>query len=388
MASYDLLIKNGTVIDPSQNIYSKLDIAVKGDTIAIIEKGIPENNSLKVVDAEGKIVCPGLIDLHCHVAHSIDTESVEPDTAGVYQGVTTVVDGGSTGEATFAGFPKDVIPYSQTRVFCFINVISKGLPALAKLREPQDGINLKATGATIEAYRGIIKGVKLLLTGEMVVGHGIKIVELAKTLAGQHGMPVMIHIGDREKKVSPTLTKETLSLLDSGDILSHVFTAKFGGILSSDGTVLPELKKAVERGVILDTALGENNFNFKIARSCIGQGILPTTLSSDLSAKTLKYIVYGLTVTMTKFMGLGLDLKQVIAMSTINPARALREENQIGSLKPGMKADISILEILSGQWRLEDFEQEAVEVDKLIAPRLTIRNGQAIPPQRAPQLTH
>ncbi|MFC2002248.1 amidohydrolase family protein, partial [Chloroflexota bacterium] len=197
--------------------------------------------------------------------------------------------------------------------------------------------------------------------------------------------PIMIHIGDLKKQVSPTLTQETLSIMEAGDILGHVFTAKFGSTLRPDGTVLPELRAAMERGVILDAALGRNNFSFEVARKSIDQGILPTTLSTDLGAGSLNHLIYGMTVTMTKFMSLGLDLKQIIAMSTINPARVLGEETRIGSLKPGMEADISILEFLSGKWKLEDSEQQTVEVDRLITPSVTVKAGQVIPAQPAAQ---
>ena len=380
----EVLLKGGRVIDPSQNIDDKLDIAVTGDKIAKIAKDITPQQGQQVIDVGDKIVTPGIIDLHCHVAGSILTMSVDPDTAGVNQGVTTVVDGGSTGEAIFGGFPKYVIPTSYTRVFCFLHLSSQGLSIMPELRD-WDEINLEAIASTIEANRGLIKGVKLRLVGNIVARDGIKVVETAKKIAGQFGMPIMIHIGDLKKQVSPTLTQEVLPMMEAGDILSHVYTTKFGSALRSDGTVLPELREAMGRGVIMDTALGINNFNFDVARKSIAQGILPTTLSTDLGAGNLSHTVYGMTVTMTKFLALGLDLKKVIEMSTINPARVLGEETRIGSLKPGMEADVSILEILSGKWKLEDSERQIIEVDNLISPIMTIKSGQVIPAKPAAQ---
>ena len=381
---YDLIIKGGRVFDPSQNLDDTTDIAITGDKISSVARGIPAQQGKQVIDAGDKIVSPGIIDLHCHVAGSILTMSIDPDTAGVYQGVTTVVDGGSTGEAIFGGFPRYVIPSSLTRVFCFLHLSSQGLSIMPELRD-WDEVNVEAAAATIESHRELIKGVKLRLVGNTVARDGTKLVETAKKLARQFGMPIMIHIGDLKKKVSPTLTQEVLPLLDSGDILSHVYTAKFGSALRPDGTVLPELREAMERGVILDTALGGNNFNFEVARKSMAQGILPTTLSTDLGGNNLRHTVYGMTVTMTKFLALGLDLKQVIEMSTTNPARALGEETRIGSLKPGMEADVSILKLLNGKWSLVDSEQETVEVNNLISPVTTIKAGQVIPAQPAAQ---
>jgi len=381
---YDLLIKGGRVIDPSQNLDGALDIAITGDKISAVAKGIAAPKSKKVIDAREKIITPGIIDLHCHVAGSLLTMSIDPDTAGVNQGVTTVVDGGSTGESIFGGFPRYVIPSSLTRVFCFLHLSSQGLSIMPELRGWEE-INPEAIAATIESHRELIKGIKLRLVGNIVARDGIKVVETAKKIARQLGMPVMIHIGDLKKQVSPTLTRETLPLLETGDILSHVYTAKFGSALRPDGTVLPELREAMERGVILDTALGGNNFNFEVARKSLAQGILPNTLSTDLGANNLKHPVYGMTVTMAKFLALGLDLKQVIKMSTINPARVLVEDGRIGSLKPGMEADVSILKSLTGKWKLEDSEHQTIEVDSLLSPITTVKAGRVIPAQPAAQ---
>lgn len=380
----EVLLKGGRVIDPSQGMDDEMDVAVAGDKISRVAKDIPPQPGQQVVDVKGNIVTPGIIDLHAHVAGSLLTMSIDPDVAGVNQGVTTVVDGGSAGEAIFDGFPRYVIPASLTGVFCFIHLGSQGLTVMPELRDREE-INPEATARAIEANRGLIKGVKLRLVGNVVARDGVKVVETAKKIAGQFGMPIMIHIGDLKKQVSPTLTQEMLPLLEAGDILSHVYTVKFGSALRPDGTVLTELKEAMERGVILDTALGGNNFSFEVARKSMAQGIFPTTLSTDLAGNNLKHPVYGMTVTMTKFLGLGLDLKQVIELSTIKPARVLGEEKRIGSLKAGMEADISILRLLPGKWNLEDSEGEILTVDRLISPVMTVKSGQVIPAKPAAQ---
>ena len=381
---YDLLIKSGRVIDPAQNIDDKLDIAISGDKIAKVAKDIPSEESQRVVDARDKIVTPGLIDLHCHVYGSISNSGVEPDDAGVKQGVTTVVDGGSAGQATFDGFPKYVIPASRTTVFCFLHLGSLGLSIMPELRNWEE-IDLDATAATIESNRDVIKGIKLRLVGNIVASAGVEVVKIAKKVTKNFGLPIMVHIGDKDKQVSTTLTQELLPLMEPGDILSHVFTAQLGNILRPDGTILPELREAMQRGVVLDVAHGRANLSFEVARKTMAQGILPTTLSTDLVLTSLTDIVYGMTVTMSKFMALGLSLKQVVEMATINPACAISIEDRKGSLKPGMDADVSIQELLSGTWRLEDSEQKTIEMTKLIAPVVTIKSGQLIPAQPVAQ---
>ncbi len=381
---YELLIKYGRVIDPTQNMDDKLDIAINEGKIAKVAKDIAAQESERVVDARGKIVTPGLIDLHCHVYDSIINICVEPDTAGVKQGVTTVVDAGSAGQAIFGGFPKYVIPASRTTVFCFLHLVSQGLSIMPEFRDWAE-IDLDATAATIESNLNVIKGVKIRLLGNNVASFGVKVVEMAKKTAKEFGLPIMVHIGDVEKRISPTLTQELLPLMEHGDILSHVFTAQLGSILRDDGIVLPELREAMERGVILDIAHGKFNFSYEVAKEAMAQGILPTTLSTDLTIRSFTGPAYGLTVTMSKFLALGLDLKQIIEATTINPARALSVEDRMGSLKPGMNADVSILELLSGTWKLEDSEQETIQVDKLIIPSMTIKSGELIPVQLTAQ---
>ena len=377
---YDLLIKRGRVIDPAQNIDGEPDIAISGDKIAKIAKDIPSGESRQVVDAKDKIVTPGLIDIHCHVYDGFSSFSVEPDDAGVKQGITTVVDAGSAGQAIFAGFTKYIIPAFRTTVLCFLHLSSLGQSILPELRHWEE-IDIDATTATIESNRDVIKGIKLRLVGNLVASNGVEIVKIAKKITKKFGLPIMVHIGHRDKQISPTLTQELLTLMGPGDILSHVFTAQMGGVLRPDGTILPELREAMQRGVILDLGHGRGNFSFEVARKAMAQGILPTTLSTDLTIPSLTDLIYGMTVTMSKFMALGLSLNQVIEMATINPARAISTGDRRGSLKPGMDADVSIMELLSGTWKLEDTARKTIEATTLIAPTMTVKSGQPISAQ-------
>ena len=172
-----------------------------------------------------------------------------------------------------------------------------------------------------------------------------------------------------------------LSLLDNGDILSHCFTWKAGGVIRPDGNVLPEFKEAIQRGVALDASPAATHWSFEVAKRGLEHGILPTTMSTDLTINNINGPVFSLLVTMSKFLALGLDLKKVIEMSTINPARALGIDGRRGSLATGMDADVSILELLSGTWNLEDAKQQTIKATTLIAPSMTIKSGQLIPAQ-------
>lgn len=381
---YDLLIKGGKIVDPEGDMEDYLDVAISQGKIAAVARDIGPQDSQQVVDARDKIVAPGLIDMHCHVYHGVLKIGVEPDTVGVRQGVTTVVDGGSAGQAIFGGFPKYIMPAARTTVLCFLNLASPGLSGSHELRD-WAAIDAAATKATIESNRNLIKGLKLFWVGTLPASRGAELMKLAKGIAAKFGLPVMVHIGDNSKRMTAASTVECLRMMEAGDIVSHIFTAQPGGILSADGRVLPELVAAMARGVVLDIAHGKFNFSFEAARKIMAQGVLPNVISSDVSTISLNGPVYGLTVTMSKLMALGLDLKQVIQMTTINPARAIGIEKEKGSLKPGMEADVSILELLPGSWQLEDSAKRTLKVTTLITPRATVKSGRLIPAEPVPQ---
>jgi dihydroorotase len=375
---YDLIIKGGRVIDPAQEIDKKADVAVSGNKIAALSADIPASDSKQAIDASGKVVTPGLIDLHCHVYRHVVRNGVDPDEAGVKQGVTTVVDAGSAGEAIFSGLPAYVIPACRTTVYCFLNLASQGQSLGPELMDRRE-VNTEAMASIIESHPDIIRGVKVRLTGGLAATIGSEIVTIAKKIAGRFSLPIMVHIGDRENQVAPDLTKEILPLMEAGDIVSHIYTAQRGCILLPDGRVMPEAQKAKVRGVIMDVANGRNNFNYEVARQALDQDIPPFTISSDLTVQSLAGPVYGLTVSMSRFLALDVELKKVIEMTTINPARALGIEDRKGSLAPGWDADISILEMASGLWELADASQNALKLQKLIEPRVIVKAGEVIP---------
>ena len=377
---YDLVVKGGRVIDPAQNIDSIMDVAAAGGKVVKITADIPARESKQVFDATGKIVTPGLIDGHTHVYDAVLDFGASPDDAGVNQGVTTVVDCGSAGYATFGGFPKYVIPAAKTTIYCLLHIGSFGLSAMPELWYPEE-INVAATEAVINANPGLIRGVKLRLVGKLLADRGVEVVKIAKATAKKFKLPLMVHIGDGNRWVSPTLTKEFLPLMEEGDILTHIYTGLLGGVLGDDGRVIPEFTAARDRGVILDSAHGRTNFTYFVARKMIEQGYLPDIVSTDLSKPSITGLVYGLTVTISKFLALGIPLEKIIAMTTINPAKAMSFADRKGSLKPGMDADISVLEIKSGKWQLFDCNKDLLEVNRLVVPVMTVKAGELILPK-------
>lgn len=376
---YDIVIKGGRVIDPAQNIDAVTDVAINNDKIASVSKDIPPLDAKQVIDATGKIVTPGLIDMHCHVCDSIKL-GTEPDTAGVRQGVTTVVDAGSAGEAIFPAFPKYIIPKARTSIFCFLHISSLGLSIHPELRELEE-INVEATKSAVESHPGLIKGIKIRLVGPLMARNGLEIFKTTKKLAKNLNLPIMVHVGDIERQVPASLTGEILPIMEKGDILSHIYTGRQGSPMLPDGNFIPEFRAASERGIVFDVASGRNNMTYEVARQGLAQRILPYVISSDLTCATVSGPVYGLTAMMSRFLTLGLTLNQVVTMTTINPARAINIADKKGSLKQRMDADVSILEVKSGKWNLEDAKRQILTVDQLIIPRLTVKAGKTVLPK-------
>jgi dihydroorotase len=377
---YDLIIKGGRVIDPAQNIDGVMDVAVEGGKIAKVTPDIPNKEAKRVRNAAGKIVTPGLIDVHTHVYDGVIENGVSPDDLGVKQGVTTVVDCGSAGWATFGGFPKYVIPSAKTTVYCLLHIGSFGLSSTPELWYPEE-INPAAFEACVVANPGLIRGVKIRVVGKLIASRGAEIVKIAKDTAKKVGLPLMVHIGDPNNWVPATVTKDLLPLLEKGDILTHIYSGLQGGVLQANGKVLPEFDEARKRGVLFDVAHGRNNYNYSVARRMIVMGYLPNTLSTDTVRASLPGPVYGLMVTMSKFIALGIPFEKEIAMVTINSARTVHIDDRKGSLKPGMDADISVLELKSGKWRILDFNNEVLNMDKMVTPFLTVKAGELITPK-------
>ena len=383
---YELLVKGGVVIDPAQGIHDQRDIGISQGKIVALAGDIAPSEAKRVIDAKGKLVTPGLIDIHAHVADVIVHGAAPPDESGVLSGVTTVCDAGSTGYANFAGFRRFVISEARTDIFCFLHMCSTGLAVKPEIRS-WHSINPEAMLRTIEENRDIIKGIKLQAVGAVIQNQGVEAIRVAKRVAAEAGLPLMVHIGIGPEEVVPedtvsTFTQELLSLLDKGDILSHIFTWKVGGVIRPDGSVLPEFREAIEKGVVLDVASGRINFSFEIAEKGLKQGVLPNTLSTDFSSLNIDGPVFSLPVTMSKFLALGLTLDQVTEMTTINPARALGEEQQKGSLRAGMPADISILELTEGDFLFSDgVAGNTLKGNLLLVPKLTLKSGVEIEAQ-------
>ena len=379
---YDVLLKEGEIIDPAQKMHGAGFVAIQDGKIAALGAKLPAMEARIVLDMRGKIISPGLIDLHCHASFGFALLGVPADEAGVDTGVTLLGDGGSAGAANFEAFRRLVVQPARTPVYCFLNLAKTGLISMPEIFSPHE-IDLELSKRVVEANREIIRGIKVRAIQPLAEGVGVKGIEMAKKLAADLRLPLMIHIGETrdrmEKDWMDDFSRSAVSLLEKGDILSHFLTWETGGMILPDGTVYPELEAARKRGVYLDSCHGMNHFSFAVARHALAQGFIPQIISTDLSFVNTS-VTQSLPVTMSKFLNLGLSLDQVIEMTTVNPARAIAEEGRRGSLKVGNPADITILEAVKGDFLFSDGKgRGSLRGALLLEPRMVFQAGEMRP---------
>lgn len=381
---YDLLLAGGRVVDPAAGFNGTLDVAVQDGKIAHVAAAISRAEAAEVIDVSGHLVTPGLIDLHAHVFSGFISNGVHPDVGGVHAGVTTIVDAGSAGCATFGGFPNHIIPNCHTEVIPFMHICQTGLATTPDIMA-ESSIDFDGTLRVADQYKGLIRGIKARMVTPALDIFGMEMPKLAKRAARESGIKLMVHIGDTEKRYDPNVIRELLPILEAGDILTHYFTANPGGVLDANGHLVPEAREAADRGVWLDTAHGRMNFSLDVARRIIDQGLMPHCISTDLTVPGRLNTVHSMAEIMTRFLGLGFTLEQVVTMSTMNPAKAIGEDQRIGSLGVGWQADISVLELRAGDWVVHDVVGGHLRVDQAFVPVVTVKRGEVFLPEWGPR---
>ncbi len=377
--TYDIVIKNGTVVDPSQGLHAKKDIAVAGGKIRAIEDSISDKDTHDVIEADGLLVTPGLVDLHVHVWWGVAHLAIEADPACVYRGVTTAIDAGSSGANTIAGFNRYVMDEAHTRVLAFLHISGMG-QLDNEIGELQDirwaRVDKAVEAAKLHADR--IVGIKVRLTDNIVGENDVVAIKRASEAAKEIGKPLMIHIGG---SVHPL--EELLPVLRSGDIVTHSFTGNTNGILDNNDRVKDVAKDAASRGVIFDVGHGAGSFSFDVQEKAIEDGFWAGTVSSDVHRYNLRGPVYDLMTTLSKYLYLGKTLDEVIALGTTAPARAVHLDDHIGTLQVGADADISIIELREGPVTLTDARGATREGNQLLVPVETLRAGRRFSPQHS-----
>lgn len=372
---YDLLIRRGKVIDPSQDLEAVRDVAVYQGRIARVDSEIPPAQAREVVEAHGKIVTPGLIDLHTHVFPYVGPYGIEPDPYFVTRGVTTIVDAGTSGAFTFPAFRRFIMERAATRIRALLHVVCIGMVTgstadmgeLEDLRYCDPKLAVQMAGEN----RGYIVGFKIRFSRQYTSSNDLEGMKRARVAADKAGLPLMIHIGD-----SHTPLREFLALMNKGDVVTHSFTGHLHGLLDSAGKLLPEVVEARERGVLFDVGHGAGSFSFEVMEKCLKQGFLPDTISSDLYTANINGPVFDLPTTLSKFLLLGLTLREVIAKTTVKAAGVFDLGAKVGTLNSGAEADVSVFEMKEGEFTFTDAGGKTRTGRRRLMPVVTVRGGQ------------
>ena len=378
--NYDLVIKNGHIIDKKNNIDFIGDIGVSNGIIKYVGKALPNNSSRKIINAESLIVVPGLIDIHSHNFHgtipnrylSNSFSALPPDGFSFRSGITTIVDVGGAGWKNFEVFKEQVIEKSKTRVLAFLNIIGLGMQG-GEIEQNIDDMDAMLTAEMANKYPEHIVGIKLANF------NGYNWIPVDKvTKAGElSDRPVMIDFGGS----NPLMPLDSLLLhkLRPGDIFTHTYANVRGRMSIVDGNnkLHDFVKEAQNKGIIFDVGHGGGSFAFSQAIPAINQGLKPNTISTDLHTGSMNGGMKDLLNVMSKFLNMGLNLNEVITSVTWDAAKSIKKEN-LGNLSVGSIADITILNLREGDFGFIDTKNKKMNGTKKLECELTIKDGKIV----------
>ncbi len=370
---FDLLIKGGEVVDPGGGKQGKLDVAIKRNRIAAVDANIPATAAHRVIDASGQYVTPGLIDLHTHVYHSATCWGVRADPIAARTGVTTWLDVGSAGAYNFPGFREFIVRPATARIYALLNISSIGLTAQTWELANLNYLDVALCTKLIDHNRDLILGVKIRIDKNTTAGTGLEGLRRGREAAEATGLPMMVHIG----MGPPTLT-EVLALMRPGDILTHCFTGHSMRIVSEEGELLAVAKQAWDSGIIMDIGHGAGSFSFTTAEALITAGHAPDVISSDIHQFSVHGPLFDMPTCLSKFLALGMSLEVAIAAATIRPAEVMGMQHEVGSLKPGLLADIALWTLVDGDFPLYDVHMNERRSKQLLRNTLTLIDGREL----------
>jgi len=372
--SIDLILRGGRVLDPSQKLNAVADVAFARGKVVQVGTGLKADSQSEVRDVSGKIVAPGLIDMHTHVYWGGTSLGIDAEDFCRQSGVTTAIDTGSAGPGNFAGFRKHVIERSAVRILAFLHVSFAGIFGFSsrimvgeseelRLMAPRDAVEVA------NANRDVIVGIKVRVGARASGRSGMVPLDVALQVADEVGLPVMAHIDD-----PPPSYEEVIARLRPGDILTHAFRPWPNSPATAQGTVKAAVREARERGVLFDIGHGMGSFAFRTARAMLANGFYPDTISSDVHALCINGPAFDQVTTMSKFLCLGMELPDVIAASTANAAFALRRL-ELGTLKPGSPGDATIMSVQEGRFDYVDVVGEQLTGDRRIVSEGVVIGG-------------
>jgi dihydroorotase len=378
--SYDIVIKGGHVIDPKNNIDAVMDLAIADGKIAVVSKDIDPKLGIQVVDAKGMYVTPGLIDIHTHDFYGTQpdhqyedgNQGISPDGFTFRNGVTTVVDAGSSGWRTFPTFKTQTIDVSKTRVLALLNIAGEGMRGTYE--QNVNDMDARMTALVARKYRDIIVGIKLA----HFEGHDWTPTDRAVEAGTIANIPVMIDFGGS----NPPLPIEELfsQHLRPGDIFTHCF-GELGSreyiVDLKTNKVKPFIYEARKRGIFFDVGYGGISFAYSQAIPAMKEGFMPNSISTDLHVGSMNDAMKDMLTCMNKFLAMGMPLHDVIQASTSNPAKEIKRE-ELGNLSVGSGADVAVLNLREGKFGFFDYTGYKITADKKLECEVTIRAGKIV----------
>ncbi|MGW4467104.1 amidohydrolase/deacetylase family metallohydrolase [Micromonospora sp. NPDC004704] len=368
---WDLLLTGGDLLDPGGGRSGRYDIAVRDGRVAEVGASLPRGYAAEVVDVTGRLVTPGLVDLHTHVYGGATYWGIDPDPVAWHSGVTTWVDAGSAGAYSFPAFATAIAGYT-VRVPALLNISAVGLIAPVGESRELANCDVDLAVATVRAYRGTIVGIKVRMDRHNVGAHGTEPLRRAVEAAQKCDLPVMVHIG-----AAPPSIAQMLPLLRPGDLITHCASGIAAGPTGFD----PAAKEAYDAGVLFDVGHGSGGFAFDVLEAQLAAGMPPHTVSTDLHSRSLHGPAFDLPTTMAKMLAAGMPLEQVVAATTIGPARALGLAGGVGTLAPGAPADIAVFTVEHGRFELVDVHGQRRTSPLRLVNETTYRAGRPLPPR-------
>ena len=373
--SYDLLLKGGALLDPAQGIINdRRDIAFEDGRVAAVADNIAPEDAANVVDISGKLVTPGLIDLHGHFYHGGSGSAVHADQNCLSAGATTGVDAGSAGFLNLGAMRDYVFPAHRTRLLAFLHIGAVGLAANRVLGGGLQDLRIIDVDQTADAVKGnpgSLFGIKVRMELNAVAHWDApEAMRLARAAADQSGGKLMVHVSG-----TPIPLPQILEFMGPGDIVTHAFNGNHEGILDRQDKLRPEVRAASERGVIMDLGHAGVHCDVEVAKAAIQQGLPPDTISTDIHLPPPGRRVYLMNDLVSKFHALGMPLEDAVAASTSRPAEVLGLQDKLGSLALGMSGDAAVYDLREGRFVWHDMARNKVEGKVRLDTFLTVRNG-------------
>ena len=369
--SYDIVIKNGEVRDPSRDLKARADVAIHNGKIVEVASDILAERGRDVIDAKGLYVTPGLVDLHTHIVYGVRS-GIEADPIAARSGTSTWIDAGTFAYDQIEGFRRFIVDRNQCRVFGFVYLYPASRNPDIDPVKYVSGV-MDRTGRAAVANRDIVLGVKFQVGSNMNGRHSLEFLKIARRLCDEYDLRLLAHIS-----LAPPETNAVMTLMKPGDVVTHCFNEHTLGIVDRDsGKLKPSVKEARLRGVLFDVGHGSGSFNFKSARHALDQGFFPDSISSDIYSANVNGPVFDLPTTMSKLLYLGMSFDDVLKCSTVNPAR-VTPLPKLGTLQVGAPGDVALLSVEDGAFELIDAQRNKVTAKQRIVSHLTICKGKRL----------